>query len=73
MYQVNEVFLTLQGEGMRAGEASVFVRFSGCNLACTIEPGERSPGGFDCDTEFVSGRKLTAAQLVEWVQQEAGA
>ena len=73
MYQVNEIFLTLQGEGMRAGEASVFVRFSGCNLACTVEPGERSPGGFDCDTEFTSGRKLTANQLLEWVKQEAGA
>ncbi|BBI62296.1 hypothetical protein HSBAA_36020 [Vreelandella sulfidaeris] len=32
MYQVKEAFYTLQGEGAQAGRASVFCRFSGCNL-----------------------------------------
>ena len=31
-YAVKEIFLTLQGEGAHAGRASVFCRFSGCNL-----------------------------------------
>lgn len=64
-YKINEVFYSLQGEGMRAGEASVFVRFSGCNLKCAMEAGPKSPGGFDCDTEFESGRMLTAADIKE--------
>lgn len=57
-YLVNEVFSSLQGEGMRAGTSNIFVRFSKCNLACRKET-----HGFDCDTEFESGRRLTAEQL----------
>lgn len=71
MYRVNEVFKSLQGEGVRTGTVNVFVRFSGCNMACRIEPGERSPGGFDCDTEFASGRNLTVVELIEWIRQVA--
>ena len=64
-YTVNEIFLSTQGEGARAGTQNVFLRFTGCNLQCSIKPGPLSPGGFDCDTEFQSGRKLTAAEIVE--------
>lgn len=62
-YRVNEVFYSLQGEGVRSGTANVFVRFSGCNLACDVEPGPKSPGGFSCDTEFVSGVGMTLEEL----------
>jgi len=58
-YQINEVFYSLQGEGIRVGTPNVFVRFSGCNLTCAKD-GE---AGFDCDTEFASGRKLSFADL----------
>ena len=58
-YRVNEIFYSLQGEGARAGDASVFVRFSGCNLRCSA-----LTEGFDCDTEFTSGRAMTAAEIV---------
>lgn len=63
-YRINEVFYSLQGEGARSGEPSVFVRFSGCNMTCAVEPSETSPGGFNCDTEFVSGRSMSAVQLL---------
>jgi organic radical activating enzyme len=51
----------------------VFVRLSRCNLECRLEPGPRSPGGFDCDTEFESGRKVTLEELLAWVADETGA
>lgn len=41
-YAVKEIFLTLQGEGMQAGRAAVFCRFSGCNVGCSW-----------CDTDWV--------------------
>ena len=63
-YIVNEIFWSPQGEGIRAGEMSLFIRFTGCNLQCRIESGKNSIGGFDCDTEFESGRKYTLDELV---------
>ena len=58
------MFLSLQGEGARAGTLNVFVRFSGCNMRCDLKRGPRSPGGFACDTEFESGRTMTRAEIV---------
>lgn len=63
-YAVNEIFLSLQGEGARVGTANVFIRFAGCNMRCDIEAGKRSPGGFACDTEFESGQAMTASEIV---------
>lgn len=63
-YSVNEIFFSLQGEGARAGTPNVFVRFSGCNMRCDVAAGEKSPGGFACDTEFESGRAMKGSQIV---------
>jgi len=67
-YTVNEIFWSPQGEGIRAGEMSVFLRFTGCNLLCKKEAGPKSIGGFDCDTEFESGRRMTLEQLIAEVR-----
>lgn len=71
-YHVNEIFYTLQGEGVRAGCPSVFLRFQGCNLKCNIAPGPLSPGGFACDTEFQSGRPMTGDEIAAAVREIAG-
>jgi len=68
-YTVNEMFYSLQGEGMRAGTCNVFLRLSGCNMRCEQEAGPKSPGGFDCDTEFASGRRLTLEEVLDGVDQ----
>ena len=65
-YRVNEIYRSRQGEGARTGADTLFVRFSGCNMQCRIEPGPLSPGGFDCDTEFASGSTVTAPELLAW-------
>jgi organic radical activating enzyme len=70
-YSVNEIFLSIQGEGIRAGTANVFVRFAGCNLSCNGETVEDVLQPI-CDTEFVSSRSLTAAEVVAEVKQIAG-
>lgn len=70
-YRINEIFYSLQGEGVRAGTPNVFIRFSGCNMACAKEAGERSPGGFDCDTEFESGVWMGTVAILEQVRKLA--
>lgn len=58
-YRINEIFYSLQGEGVRAGTPNLFLRFSRCNLECRVET-----HGFDCDTEFESGRSMTLPEIV---------
>ena len=70
-YRVNEIYSSVQGEGHRAGTDNIFLRFSGCNLRCAMKKGPKSPGGFDCDTEFESGRTLTPSEVVDWIATEA--
>jgi organic radical activating enzyme len=58
-YLVNEIFYSLQGEGVRAGTPNFFLRLSRCNLTCKVET-----HGFDCDTEFESGRWMTLDEIL---------
>jgi 7-carboxy-7-deazaguanine synthase len=34
VFRINEIFLSVQGEGLHVGERTVFVRFYGCPLHC---------------------------------------
>ena len=42
-YKVVEIFSSINGEGVRAGQLAVFVRMQGCNLNCTY-----------CDTKWAN-------------------
>jgi 7-carboxy-7-deazaguanine synthase len=52
-YSVKELFYTLQGEGAQTGRASVFCRFSGCNLWSGLEKDRHKTVCPFCDTDFV--------------------
>lgn len=64
-YAVNEIFRSVQGEGVRAGTVNLFLRFAHCNLKCRGE--EVSLGVFQpcCDTEFSSYRDLTVDDILK--------
>ncbi len=57
--RIQERFVSLQGEGIRVGTPSSFIRVSGCNLRCEW-----------CDTPRTSwapeGEQVTIDELVEW-------
>ncbi len=61
MYFVNQIFYSIHGEGVRYGIPHVFVRFGRCNMTCSF-----------CDTEFESGRDMSAVQVLEMAQQMGG-
>ena len=75
-YAVKEIFYTLQGEGAQAGRASVFCRFSGCNLWSGRESDRASAICQFCDTDFVGvngpggGKFETAADLAAVVDSK---
>jgi 7-carboxy-7-deazaguanine synthase len=58
--KTTEIFASVQGEGLRQGEPTIFVRLSGCNRRC----------GF-CDTKraWRGGRELSIDKIVEEVRR----
>ena len=77
-YAVKEIFRTLQGEGAHTGRATVFCRFTGCNLWSGREADRATAQCRFCDTEFVgtdgtrAGRYETADDLAGTIEQEWG-
>ena len=72
-YAVKEMFLTVQGEGVRAGTVAVFLRFTGCNLWSGLERDRATAVCRFCDTDFVKtdgvngGKFATAEALADAV------
>ena len=56
--KVKEIFYSLQGEGGRQCEASIFVRLAGCNLNCEF-----------CDTDFDGGQEMSTEQILLEISQ----
>lgn len=64
MFPVAEKFVSINGEGKRAGELAVFIRFKGCNLKCSY-----------CDTMWANSAEcsvemLTADDIVKYINEE---
>ncbi len=51
--EIQEIFKTIQGEGLYAGWPAIFIRLGGCNLACNF-----------CDTEFESFQTLSLQEII---------
>ena len=58
--KIAEIFPSIQGEGIRQGQATLFIRLSGCNLKCSF-----------CDTKYAwkEGREHSTAQILEKVKK----
>lgn len=63
-YSIKEIFLSVQGEGVRAGIPHVFVRFAGCNLDCNDET-----MGWCCDTDFTGGVAYELGELIDGIRR----
>ena len=62
-YPLAERFVSINGEGQRAGQLAVFLRFRGCNLDCSY-----------CDTAWACAsdcpaEELSAAEISDYVKQ----
>jgi 7-carboxy-7-deazaguanine synthase len=55
---VREIFYSLQGEGGRQGEASIFIRLANCNLNCWF-----------CDTDWSKGDEMTIEEILSVIEE----
>lgn len=53
-FKVVEIFQSINGEGTRAGQLAVFVRFQGCNLSCSF-----------CDTAWANKEDAAFTWMTE--------
>ncbi|GAB6012886.1 7-carboxy-7-deazaguanine synthase QueE [Viscerimonas tarda] len=54
---VNELFYSLQGEGARTGQPSIFIRLAKCNLSCAF-----------CDTDFSAGKDMDVGEILDEIK-----
>jgi 7-carboxy-7-deazaguanine synthase len=51
---ITEIFHSIQGEGFHAGTSAIFIRGTGCNLACDF-----------CDTDFSPRERLLPLEIAD--------
>lgn len=56
---VNEIFYSIDGEGLRTGELAVFIRLSGCNMNCSY-----------CDTKYAIKKNSGVFMEIEDILNE---
>lgn len=59
--KVNDIFVSIQGEGKYLGQDQLFIRFYPCNIACDF-----------CDTKLTSYQEYSAGALFEAAKQAIG-
>ncbi|SCZ01204.1 radical SAM protein [Alkaliphilus peptidifermentans] len=59
MLKINEIFLSIQGEGISTGYPTIFVRLTGCNLSCSY-----------CDTVYShhEGSLMSVEEVVSQIK-----
>jgi len=68
--KIFEIFPSIQGEGLRQGEATLFIRLSGCNLKCSFCDTKRAwQGGKEMSTPLIlrTLKRLHKRFPAEWV------
>lgn len=73
--QIFEIFSSIQGEGIYIGDRHIFIRFSGCNLACEYCDTDARLLTSVCKIEEIPGshhftnynNPLTSAKLIEFI------
>jgi 7-carboxy-7-deazaguanine synthase len=55
IFNINEIFVSLQGEGTRAGMLCLFIRLQGCNLNCEW-----------CDTKYATSKNSEESITYEY-------
>lgn len=53
-YKINEIFYSLQGEGINSGKPVIFIRFAGCNLDCSFCDTDKSIRFIYSDTRIIN-------------------
>jgi len=60
--KINEIFFSIQGEGLNSGKASIFLRLQGCNCRCKW-----------CDTRYTwkikDGKEMSVKKIIKEIQK----
>jgi organic radical activating enzyme len=59
--KITEIFSSIQGEGLRQGEPTLFIRLTGCNLKCSF-----------CDTKYAwkQGHPYSVSQVLDEIKKK---